>query len=85
LAIVAWSAEGKNAGSLMGNFDPKFQKGGFDKIMKTGLQVHQTLPLKSGSYTLRIGVADRKSGVIGTLDVPLTVPATTSASTAPVK
>jgi VWFA-related protein len=79
-AIVAWSAEGKNAGSLMGNFDPKFQKGGFDKIMKTGLQVHQTLPLKSGTYTLRIGVADRKSGVIGTLDVPLTVPATTAAS-----
>lgn len=84
-AIVAWDAQGKNSGSLMGNFDPKFQKDGFDRIMKTGLQVHQTLPLKSGTYTLRIGVADRKSGVIGTLDVPLTVPATTAASSAPVK
>jgi hypothetical protein len=80
-AIVAWNAQGKNSGSLMGDFDPRFQKNGFDKIMKTGLQVHQTLPLKSGNYTLRIGVVDRKSGIIGTLDVPLTVPATSASNT----
>jgi hypothetical protein len=64
----------------MGDFDPRLQKNGFDKMMNTGLQVHQTLPLKSGSYTLRIGVADRKSGIIGTLDVSLTVPATSAAA-----
>jgi hypothetical protein len=70
----------------MGDFDPRVQKNGFDKIMKTGLQVHLILPLKSGSYTLRIGVADRKSGIIGTMGVPLTVPAvTTATSSTPAK
>jgi hypothetical protein len=29
--------------------------------------------LKSGSYQLRLGVLDRLSGRIGTLDVPLTI------------
>jgi len=70
----------------MGDFDPRVQKNGFDKIMKTGLQVHQTLPLKSGSYTLRIGVADRKSGIIGPMGVPLPVPSvTTATSSTPAK
>jgi VWFA-related protein len=76
--IVAWDATGKNCGSIAGNFDPQFEKKGVELIMKTGLQVHQFLSLKSGTYTLRIGVADRTSGLLGTLDVPLTVPATTA-------
>jgi VWFA-related protein len=80
--IVAWDEKGKNCGSLMGNFDPQFQPAAFDKIMKTGIQVHQNLTLKSGTYLLRVGVADRNSGIIGTLDVPLTIPPAVSASTA---
>jgi hypothetical protein len=81
LAIVAWNEQGKNCGSVVGNFDPQFEPPGLDQILKKGLQVHQTLPLKSGSYTLRIGVADRNSGIIGTMDVPLTIPATSAAKT----
>lgn len=74
--IVAWDANGKNCGSIMGNFDPRFQPDGYNNIMKTGIQVHQNLTLKAGTYTLRVGVADRNSGILGTMDVPLTVPGT---------
>jgi len=37
------------------------------------LPFHQELDLKPGSYTLRLGVLDRGSQKIGTVDVPLTV------------
>lgn len=45
----------------------------FQQVMKTGLPYHQELELKPGKYTLRLGVLDRGSQKIGTLDVPLTV------------
>jgi hypothetical protein len=37
------------------------------------------LLLKPGSYQLRLGVMDRLSGRIGTLDVPLTIEAKAAA------
>jgi hypothetical protein len=45
----------------------------YQEVMRTGLPFHQELDLKPGSYTLRLGVLDRGSQKIGTVDVPLTV------------
>jgi hypothetical protein len=42
--------------------------------MKTGIPLHQELDLKPGTYMLRLGVIDRGSQRIGTVDVPVTVP-----------
>ncbi len=46
----------------------------FDQVLKTGLPMHQELEVKPGSYLLRLGVIDRGSQKIGTVDVPLTIP-----------
>jgi hypothetical protein len=43
------------------------------------VQLHQEMMLKPGSYQLRLGVMDRLSGRIGTLDVPLTIEAKVAA------
>ncbi|HSS95849.1 MAG TPA: VWA domain-containing protein, partial [Terriglobales bacterium] len=45
----------------------------YAQVMKTGIPLHQELELKPGTYILRLGVIDRGSQRIGTVDVPLTV------------
>jgi VWFA-related protein len=47
-------------------------------LTRTGLQLHREIDLDPGTYTVRLGVVDRLSGKIGTLDVPLKVDASTN-------
>jgi len=42
--------------------------------MAHGVPAKQDLTLKPGVYNLRLGVMDRVSQQIGTLDVPLVIP-----------
>jgi hypothetical protein len=44
-------------------------------IQKYGLPAHQLISLPPGRYNLRIGVMDRTTQQIGTVDAPLVVPA----------
>jgi VWFA-related protein len=46
----------------------------YAQVLQTGIPLHQELELKPGTYTLRLGVIDRGSQRIGTLNVPVTVP-----------
>jgi hypothetical protein len=48
--------------------------------MQTGFPAHQELELKPGTYTLRLGVIDRGSQKIGTVDLPITIAATATAT-----
>jgi hypothetical protein len=76
---VAWDGNGKQSGSLSEEFHPPLTPAQFESLLRTGLQMHQGMVLKSGSYQLRLGVLDRISGRIGTLDVPLTIGAKATA------
>jgi len=71
-AGVAWDNDGKQCASFSGLFHAVSQAQ-YETLLRTGLQVHEEIPLKPGSYQLRLGVMDRLSGRIGTLDVPLTI------------
>jgi hypothetical protein len=42
--------------------------------MSRGVPAQQQIALKPGTYNLRLGVMDRTTQQIGTLDVPLVVP-----------
>ena len=70
---VAWDAQGKESARFSGMFRSPLAPPQLEDLFRTGLQVHEDLQLKAGSYQLRLGVMDRLSGRIGTLDVPLTV------------
>jgi len=45
----------------------------YQQVLKTGFPGHLDLEVKPGKYLLRLGVIDRNSEKIGTLDVPLDV------------
>jgi VWFA-related protein len=46
----------------------------YEQVMKSLLPCHSPLDLKSGDYTLRLGVVDRQTSLIGTASVSLRVP-----------
>jgi VWFA-related protein len=50
------------------------QQSDYNKVMKSFFPCQRALDLKAGKYTLRLGVLDRKSNLIGTLSTPLNVP-----------
>jgi len=70
---IAWDAKGQQCASFSEGYHPALSPQQLQALMRTGLQLHQELMLKPGSYQLRMGVMDRLSGRIGTLDVALTI------------
>jgi VWFA-related protein len=70
---VAWDTAGKQIASVSKILRAPLTANEFESLLRTGLQVHQEMTLNPGSYQLRLGVMDRLTGQIGTLDVPLTI------------
>jgi hypothetical protein len=74
LMAVAWDKKSRDAGESSGKIDTSIPLNVYQDVMRSYIPAHQELELKPGTYTLRLGVVDRASRKIGTLDVPLTVP-----------
>jgi hypothetical protein len=75
LAFVAaaWDTAGSPKGNVSASFRLPLNTAQFDVLARSGLQIHQEMTLKPGTYQLRVGVLDRLSGKMGTLDVPLSI------------
>lgn len=76
---VAWDKDFNNAGYQTDTIETDFRPEAYQQIMQTGFPAHQELAVKPGTYTLRLGVIDRGSQKVGTVDVPLTIPGTEQA------
>ncbi len=72
---IAWDKNHLNAGQVVDTSEVWVGTSAFEEVMLTGFPGHQELELKPGSYVLRLGVIDLVSQKIGTVDVPLTIPA----------
>ncbi len=59
----------QTSGSLHLDFTPDE----YQSILKTGIRFGMKLPLKPGTYRLRLGVSDLNNNRLGTLDMPVTV------------
>jgi VWFA-related protein len=70
---AAWDKEGKPQGNVVGNYQQILQPAEMQALMNSGLRLQQQLQLKPGEYQLKVGVVDRLSGKIGTIDVPLAI------------
>ena len=80
---VARDGDFKSAGYVTDAVEADFLPEVYKQIMQTGFPAHQELELKPGTYMLRLGVIDRGSQKIGTVDLPLTVTATEPAKKQP--
>jgi VWFA-related protein len=70
---AAWDEQGKAQGSVVGNYQQILQPADVQVLLHTGLRLQHQLALKPGNYQLRLGLVDRLSGKMGTIDVPLKV------------
>jgi VWFA-related protein len=70
---AVWDATGKPGGSVSATYHQVLSPAQLELLMRTGLRFHEELQVKPGTYQLRLGVVDRLSGKIGTIDVPLTI------------
>jgi len=76
---VAYDKEGKEVAHASDTLDGAIQQAAYETVMAHGVPAQQTISLQPGTYNLRLGVMDRTSQQIGTLDVPLVVPETVAA------
>jgi VWFA-related protein len=70
---VALDGKGNIAGQTANTMDAALRLQEFPAFQRTGLPMHQELVLPPGSYDLRIGVLDRASQKIGTINVPISI------------
>jgi len=75
LMAVAWDKDGKSGGESSDKIDTSVSISSYENALHSYIPAHQELEVKPGTYTLRLGVVDRNSRRIGTVDVPLTVTA----------
>lgn len=72
---VAFSPEGVPVGQASNGVDATLSAAEYESNLRSGLAVHQEIELPPGRYDLRLGVMDRDTQKIGTLTVPIAVPA----------
>jgi hypothetical protein len=77
---VALDGNGNIAGQIANTMDATLGPQEFLSFQRSGLPAHQELTLPPGNYDLRVGVLDRLSQRIGTVNVPLVVSAEAKAN-----
>jgi hypothetical protein len=74
LDLAAFDADGKLVTGLSQTVTMPLSDAGYQKFIQGPFRFLQQLDLPSGQLFLRIGVLDRTSNKVGTLEIPLTVP-----------
>jgi VWFA-related protein len=73
-AIMAYSGKGSMVRNEINNVMGKVKSEEFSKLMQSNFPCQSTIELKPGQYTLRLGVVDKTSKVMGTTTASVTVP-----------
>jgi VWFA-related protein len=76
---VAYDKEGREVGHASDTLEASIKQAAYETVMTHGVPAQQQISLPPGAYNLRLGVMDRTSQQIGTLDVPVVIPEITAA------
>ena len=68
---AAFSASGKLLGSESQKVDQAFPDTAYQQIVQRGMMLHMDLTPPSGATQLRLAVQDGRTGLVGTVDAPL--------------
>jgi VWFA-related protein len=71
---IAYDKEGHEVAHASDTLDGAIQAAAYETVMARGVPAKQEMTLPPGVYNLRLGIMDRVSQQIGTLDVPLVIP-----------
>jgi hypothetical protein len=72
--VIAFDSSGKEVAHASDTLDATLPANAYAAVQTYGLPAHQLISLPPGRYNLRIGVMDRTTQQIGTVDSPLVVP-----------
>ena len=72
--VIAFDTSGKEVAHASDTLDATIPANLYSTVLTYGLPAHQLLSLPPGKYNVRIGVMDRTTQQIGTVDAPLMVP-----------
>jgi len=72
--VIAFDSSGKEVAHASDTLDATMPANAYAAVMAHGLPAHQLIALPPGRYNLRVGVMDRTTQQIGTVDAPLEVP-----------
>ena len=72
--VIAFDSSGKEVAHASDTLDATIPPNAYAAVLTYGLPAHQLISLPPGQYNLRIGVMDRTTQQIGTVDAPLVVP-----------
>src|SRR4029077_6421452 len=78
-AVIVYSQNGEALQRLSNTMMAALQTDEYNRVMQKSFPCRQTFDLGPGQYLLRLGVRDARTGLIGTLNAPLTVPALSTA------
>ena len=73
--VIAYDKDGHEVGHASDTLDGTIKAAAYETVMNNGIPAQQELTLPPGAYNLRLGVMDRPSQQIGTVDVPLVITA----------
>jgi VWFA-related protein len=76
---IAYNQDGREVAHASDTLDGTIKPAAYDTVVNNGIPAEQVIALPPGAYNLRLGVMDRPSQQIGTLDVQMVVPAVTAA------
>ena len=74
--VIAFDSSGKEVAHASDTLDATIPMNAYVAVQQYGLPAHQLISLPPGKYNLRIGVIDKTTQQIGTVDAPLEVPST---------
>jgi len=73
-SAIAYDAQGKMLNSNVGGFNSPISLKAYEAVAHDALRIHTTMNLPLGRVYLRVGVHDRRTDKVGTMEIPVDVP-----------
>ena len=72
-AVMVYSQKGETLQSLSNTMVAALKPDEYNRVMQKSFPCRQSFEVEPGEYMLRLGVRDARTGLVGTLNAPLTV------------
>ncbi|HET9839544.1 MAG TPA: hypothetical protein VFR84_15035, partial [Candidatus Angelobacter sp.] len=72
-AVIVYSQKGETLQTLSNTMVASLKPDEYNRVMQRSFPCRQSFEVGPGEYLLRLGVRDARTGLLGTLNAPLTV------------